>query len=244
MADEPKPSWWKSLPGTLTAATGFVTALSGLVAGLNQLGVFRPSPPAAVVIQAPPPAGTTVPDSAAMATGKAPVTASGGATSTTAPAPGAAVAPKPATVRSPSPGAARPTPPAATPTRPADTQPSSDSAAALQPRLTKGTTLELTVPERTCAPAGGQERFTGQLVGAVQAGGATLPAHSTAFLRLRRDGPSGPEVRLDSVVAPGVAGSISSATVRIVTGAGAGGCLRAGARLAARLGAPVSLERR
>src|SRR5215213_795297 len=54
MANEQPPSWWKSLPGILTAATGFVAAMSGLVAGLNQLGVFRrEEPPPQVVGTAP-----------------------------------------------------------------------------------------------------------------------------------------------------------------------------------------------
>ena len=66
MADEQKPSRWKSLPGVLTAATGFVAALSGLVAGLNQLGVFRREPPAAQAVSAAPaPRGSTHRDSAA-----------------------------------------------------------------------------------------------------------------------------------------------------------------------------------
>jgi hypothetical protein len=255
VADEPKPSWWKSIPGTLTAATGFVAALSGLVAGLNQLGVFKPSQSAPVVIQAPQPAGTTVPDSAAIATGKPPVVASGGATSTS-PRP-AAPAPDAGTERAPSAGGARPAPTSATP-RPAPAASTandstakrttddrtSDGATADQTRLATGATLELTVPARVCAPAAGQERFTARLAGPVKATGATLPAGSTAFLRLRRVGSDGLEVRLDSLAGGGLAGPVTSASVRIAGGAGSGGCLRPKARITVRLGAPVFLERR
>lgn len=243
MADEPKPSWWKSIPGTLTAATGFIAALSGLVAGLNQLGLFKPAQPAPVVVQMPQPPGTTVPDSTAIATGKPPVVASGGATSTSPSSAGAAPTPGPATPRSPSSEAARPGP-APAPPKPSPAAALPDSAMADQPRLAKGTTFDLTVPARTCAPASGQERFTARLVGAVKAGAATLPANSSAFLRLRRDGAAGAEARLDSLVGPGLAGAVSSASVRIVSGAGGGGCLRPGARLIARLDAPVSFQRR
>jgi len=49
VADEPKQPWLKSIPGVLTAATGFIAALSGLVAGLNQLGVFQREPAPAVL---------------------------------------------------------------------------------------------------------------------------------------------------------------------------------------------------
>ena len=93
MADEQKHPWYKSVPGVLTAATGFVAALSGLVAGLNQLGVFKREPaPVTVVAPAPP-------DSAARqrAAGTA-----GGSSSSAAPAsaprvPAPAPAPAPAT---------------------------------------------------------------------------------------------------------------------------------------------------
>ena len=80
MAEEQKQSWWKSLPGLLTAASGFVAALSGLVAGLNQLGVFRRDQPAQQVVGVAPAAR----DSTAQHSG-APVT--GGSASSAAPAP-------------------------------------------------------------------------------------------------------------------------------------------------------------
>ena len=62
MAGEEKPSWWKSVPGLLTAATGFVAALSGLVAGLNQLNVFRREAPAPQVVATAPAPPASAPD--------------------------------------------------------------------------------------------------------------------------------------------------------------------------------------
>ena len=35
-----KQSWWATLPGILTAITAFITAITGLVVGLNQAGLF------------------------------------------------------------------------------------------------------------------------------------------------------------------------------------------------------------
>jgi hypothetical protein len=98
MANEQKPSWWNSVPGMLTAATGFVAALSGLVAGLNQLGMFRREEPAPqVVATAPAPPASTPVEPAAPAAGKS--------ASSTAPAPAPAPKPRAATADS---GAAAP----------------------------------------------------------------------------------------------------------------------------------------
>lgn len=40
MADEKPTSWWATLPGLLTAAAAVITAATGLLLGLGQLGVF------------------------------------------------------------------------------------------------------------------------------------------------------------------------------------------------------------
>ncbi len=61
MADdaEKKQSWWLTLPGILTAIGTFIGAITGLVAVLNQVGVFRtPVSPTTTSAPAPPP--TTV----------------------------------------------------------------------------------------------------------------------------------------------------------------------------------------
>jgi hypothetical protein len=39
-------SFWKTIPGMLTAAAGFITAATGLVVAINQTGVFKPRTPA------------------------------------------------------------------------------------------------------------------------------------------------------------------------------------------------------
>jgi hypothetical protein len=41
MADERnKPSWWQSAPGLMTATAAVIAAVSGLLGGLNQMGIF------------------------------------------------------------------------------------------------------------------------------------------------------------------------------------------------------------
>ena len=37
---EKKQSWWLTLPGLLTAMTGFIGAITALIIGLNQVGLF------------------------------------------------------------------------------------------------------------------------------------------------------------------------------------------------------------
>lgn len=52
--------WWKTLPGILTALAAVVTAVTGLVVGLHQVGFFRGAdePPRRVSAQASPREGT------------------------------------------------------------------------------------------------------------------------------------------------------------------------------------------
>lgn len=42
--DEKKTSWWSTLPGILTASAAVITAVTGLILGLGQLGVFDRQP--------------------------------------------------------------------------------------------------------------------------------------------------------------------------------------------------------
>jgi hypothetical protein len=251
MADEQKQPWYKSLPGTLTAATGFIAAVSGLVAGLNQLGVFKHEQPA-------PQAVVTGPSGGAAAPGAPSSVASGGSSnaggasakgeeSSTAPA-GAATEgsrqPAPSTSTGPSRSA-----PSAPPAKPAPSPPSSKPAAApaadtaAQPqRLPGGTSFELAVPGRICATGGAGKRFVARLAAPVRVGNATiLPAGTTATLYLRKSGPATPDIRLDSLVRQKQAIAVPSADVKVTRGAD-GACLRAGARLAVKLGAPVTLR--
>lgn len=46
MADEKPTNWWATLPGLLTAAAAVITAVTGLLLGLGQLGVFDAGKPA------------------------------------------------------------------------------------------------------------------------------------------------------------------------------------------------------
>ena len=232
MADQEKGSWWKSLPGVLTTATGFVAALSGLVAGLNQLGVFRREPAAPSAVSTTPAPRDTVPQPLARAD-----TAHARAATPRTPSARPA-APAPAA----SPSASAPT--RAPTTR---TSPSGDTAASAQPsRLPTGTALELMVPKRTCAPRDGKQRFTARLTAPVKVAGATvLRANSTAVLHLRRgDSADGPLVRLDSLMAQDLAASVPAATMRVRSGTDGATCLRANARIRATLGGPVTLRPR
>jgi len=229
VADEQQHSWWKSLPGILTTATGFVAALSGLVAGLNQLGLFRREQAAQpVTVTAPVPDTTpprpstaTVPESAARA-----------------------VAPE--TVRVAPPPQAR-LRPAAPPATPAPTPGESTAVAAPDqaPRLPKGSALELALAARACAPANGQNRATARLLAPVKLKGSTvLPANTTAVLRLSRGGtPAAPRLRLDSLVREDLAAVVSASNARIRNGID-GTCLRQGARIVVTLGAAVPIRRR
>ena len=76
MADEKPTSWWATLPGLLTAAAAVITAVTGLLLGLGQLGIFDAGRPAASTASASsaaagaaPPGGTDRPTSAPFATG-------------------------------------------------------------------------------------------------------------------------------------------------------------------------------
>ncbi|QCO98827.1 hypothetical protein FCN77_15365 [Arthrobacter sp. 24S4-2] len=77
MADEKPANWWATLPGLLTAAAAVITAVTGLLLGLGQLGVFDGGRPAATASGQPspnstaPPSGTSQPSGPAPASGPA-----------------------------------------------------------------------------------------------------------------------------------------------------------------------------
>ena len=214
MADEQRPSWWKSLPGILTAATGFVAALSGLVAGLNQLGAFRQEQPAPQVVSAAPAPRESTPDKPA-----APA-ADGGASSTarpTAPAAGRPVAP-PAV-----------TPPVSTPAR-------LPKGTALELAVPGRTCAPASDAERFTA-----RLVTPVKVGGTTVLPANTTA--ILHLR-RAGSPAAPQVRLDSLVRQDMALAMPPSDVRLRRGATSGACLRANARITVTLGAAVTLRRR
>jgi len=250
MADEPKQPWYKTVPGTLTAATGFIAALSGLVAGINQLGLFKreQSPPHAAVAPAPatsaPAAPSTVASGGSSNAGGA--SAKGDESSTAPPgntaAPGT-TAPKPERAAHPAPAA--PSAPSAAPSGDAPKPPPTavaDTAVRTQ-RLPAGTKLGLAVSARTCPSDGKDQRFTARLTAPVRVGDATvLPANTTAVLRAKKSGSAAPDVRLDSLIRQKQPLAVPSSDVKVTRGAG-GGCLRPGARLAVTLTAPVTVRR-
>jgi hypothetical protein len=246
MADEPKQPWYKSVPGTLTAATGFIAALSGLVAGINQLGLFKRAHPAPQTATAPAPATGVPVAPATIASGgssNADASRAKGEESSTAP-PGVTATAQRAASRTaaaaPSPGgAAKPAPAAAPPT---PTPAAAETDARLQ-RLPSGTRLELAVPARTCPADGKEQRFTARLTAPIRVGGAVvLPANTTAVLHAKKNGSATPDVRLDSLIRQRQPFAVPSSDVEVTRGAG-GGCLRAGARLAVTLTAPVTVRR-
>jgi hypothetical protein len=66
--DSKTESWWKTIPGMLTATAGFITALAGLLAVLYQVGLIGGKAPSAQnspTVTAPSLSGTTAPVSAA-----------------------------------------------------------------------------------------------------------------------------------------------------------------------------------
>jgi hypothetical protein len=71
MADEKPTSWWATLPGLLTATAAVITAVTGLLLGLGQLGVFDGGGRPAATSSGPPAAGTSQPAGPAQPGGTA-----------------------------------------------------------------------------------------------------------------------------------------------------------------------------
>jgi hypothetical protein len=69
MSDEKPTNWWATLPGLLTAAATVITAITGLLLGLGQLGVFDGGRPAAVATSGS--ASATAPPASASGPGTA-----------------------------------------------------------------------------------------------------------------------------------------------------------------------------
>jgi hypothetical protein len=233
MTEEKKQSWWTSVPGLLTAATGFVAALSGLVAGLNQTGLLeslraRQSKPETVAVvrtdsQAPPP--IVPPEESAPEHTSAPARAPTARRTIQA-------------TRAPLPAASSPAP----------APPAAASRTAVLP---SGTILELAASDEICsADAKAGDRFAATLVAPVQGkGGAMLPAGTQAVLSVQRvPAPNFLGARLDSIMAGGTALPISKSDVRprpeVVKGKGGskvGACIREGGRIRVTLRAPLKL---
>ena len=242
MADEPKPSWWKSVPGTLTAATGFIAALSGLVAGINQLGVFRRESPAAQVVgtaAAPRHTGESTPPGRRAGDERSRLEHRPRAdTRGSRPRPSVHQRiPTPCvTVETRTAPRERPAPR----TRSGRRHRSGDTRAPAEGHDTRArgslSNLRARIGPRSLHRSA---RGTGQ-----GRRGHGLPANTTAVLRLRRGGsPPAPQVRLDSLVGRDLAVGAPSAEVRVRRSAVNGMCLRANARITATLGATLTWRR-
>ena len=87
MAEGGRAGWWSSAPGVLTAVAALVTAATGLLLGLNQVGWLDASPTpstSAASTKAPPVAAPTPSPSLAAATGSPPASGSSSAGATSA----------------------------------------------------------------------------------------------------------------------------------------------------------------
>ena len=66
MSQSPEPeskAWWQTLPGVLTASAGIITAITGLLLALHQLGVFHRAPPPDTPSNNPPSSSSGAPAS-------------------------------------------------------------------------------------------------------------------------------------------------------------------------------------
>jgi hypothetical protein len=243
MAEQDKAKWWSSLPGMLTAATGFVAALSGLIAGLGQLGVFdrreTAAPQEVAATPAAPPRAeveehTAAGDSARADSPPAAVRA--------APAP----VPRSAAPRSPSGLAPGPAPAPVAP-RVGTSAPAADTVTGRTERragvLRAGTVLELATTARACAPDSGTRRFTARTAAPVRTGGTTaLPRGTGAVLRLGRGATANTVViRLDSLLPPDTALPVPRSATRVRRGSVTGACIKPASRISVTLGAAVSV---
>ena len=223
------------MPGILTAATGFVAALTGLVAGLSQLGVFERRPPAPQEVAATDSARTRPePEEHTAAvpsdTGRADSAAAVGV-APRAPARTSAIPPP--TIVAPAP---RPRDGAA-----ADSVPAADSAPPPSAVLPAGISIEVVTAARICAPDRGSRRFTGRVAMPVRVAGAVvLPRNTPAVLRLGAS-VGGLVVRLDSVVVSGEPVAVRASRARVPRAAVAGTSLKPGVRVPIPLGSPVPL---
>jgi hypothetical protein len=91
MPAEQSSGWWRTLPGVVTAIAGLLTAVTGLVLGLHEIGVLwapEPAPPSVagdVEDGAGDGAGPTQPPASAASSSSSPTTSSGPLYETTVP---------------------------------------------------------------------------------------------------------------------------------------------------------------
>jgi hypothetical protein len=231
--EQQKPVWWQSLPGMLTAGAAFLAALTGMLAGLKELGVFQRDGAAAPEATAT--VDTVFADSVSPDSGRIPVES---------PAPWETAPPAAAPARPPS--SVRPvTPPPVESTAPKPPA-TEHTAAGSRAVLPNGTELRLAASSRVCSTTlQGEGRVEAVVVAPVSAGDSVvLPAGAVAVLRARRVGaPTFLRLRLDSLVWGGGAVAVSRSDVRArlakagaqETRQGEGACVPRGGRITVTL---------
>jgi hypothetical protein len=231
MVDERKSSnWWQTIPGALTAVAAFLAAISGLLGGLNQIGVFdRFKHPAT---QPPVTGSVSRADSAAKHEARPPQR-SATAPVRRAPAPNA--------------GAGQPSAP------PPDTSkaPASPAAAVIP----NGAELELAAQSRVCSTnTKPGEHFAATVVVPVTGpSGVLVPVGSTAIMEATQESPpTFLGARADSLIVNGKAHPITGASIGRIQreftagpgerGVSVGTCIPAGGRIPVTLTAAVPLS--
>jgi hypothetical protein len=225
----------------VTALAAFLAAISGLLGGLNQIGVFdrwkHPSPAPAVTASAPVRTDTSAgaahadrvsparraPAPSARSGRIEPVTPRPSATAPrrtprpqpaeSAPAVDTAVAPRDSAPHVDSTASRAPAAPSTSPARDSTT-PSAPGAGGIVPA---GTTLELAAQSRICSTTSHPgDRFSATVVVPVAgASGVVVPVGAGAVLELtHQDPPVFLGARADSLVVAGKAHAVSASTVR------------------------------
>jgi hypothetical protein len=274
MADQPhtphpQHKWWQGAPGVISASAALLAAASGLIGGLNQLGVFdrfkHPAqPPAASAVHlsdtlagtasSGAPRRSSAPHTPAPRPRAARPSAEPPAASTPSrPAP--APAPADTATRVPAPAGSTSTPPAAAPPAPAPAQPATAPApTGPTGSLPPGTTLELASTTRVCSTSSQPgDRFAATVVVPVTGqGGAAVPIGSTALLETTRESPpsfigarpASLDVGGKSFPIAGTARPQREFTAGTTpTSLGVGACIPAGGRVTVTLTSPVQFSK-
>jgi hypothetical protein len=268
MADERnKSSWWQTAPGLMTATAAVIAAVTGLIGGLNQVGLLdRVKAPPTATAPAPAPApesGATRPDSTPAREAARPVPTRSSPGAARPPATGTPARP-PARARAPVPAPGADTTPATADSAPSvrpDSGAGPDTSAPPLPpagapagRLLRGTVMELAAASRVCSTTSAPgDEFTATVVVPVSGtGGAVVPVGAVVALEVvRLEAPSFIGALADSLSLNGRSYRLRSADAKVHereftagagrTGVGIGACIPAGGRITLTLGSPVVL---
>jgi hypothetical protein len=241
MANEAnKPSWWQTAPGLMTATAAVIAAITGLIGGLNQIGVLdRFKQPAAVETASRPSplrdsAGSTAPDTGAARTEPGSVAPS------MAPEPRAGRLPAAVSPSRTKRSASQGTPAADSSTRAStvadtgaaprgsgsdtsgsarvDTAPAPASTGNSGGQIPSGTLLELAAASRICSTTSepGDRVPATVVVPVTGTGGAVVPVGTTAVLEVTRlEAPAFLGLRADSLSLNGRGYVLRNATARV-----------------------------